>query len=439
MALARPALARDHARHRSSLLLACVSSAAAAAITVLLLCRACSIRCSDSSTAGQLPAIVLADDSRRPQLGLAAGLQAGEQQMELLPQQPPQQQQRASVGLISWHRGTIQEFKYVAQQLGVELTVSWPVHGYCPSRGDSLEVWQWLGEMYCKHYDAIVVIDTVPAGGRPFMEAFAHYPAVAAACRARRVVMLLSQRFDFDLIGDRDYYSTVQESLKVEKIVWAQNNPYEEWYMQQQGIQLPRPLRLLRPQGRVHGSTSYPDAARYPEPDPGLPVIVTYNGWPTQVFAQQLRAQGIDFRQVDHRRYGGAGKLAAYKCLIHLPYQVSAMAFYEHVAAGVVHLVPSPELMTAWCRGEPANETGGEKMPFPTQGGITALHPGFPWDRVEPYTAFFRDAVVVWDSWEDLRHKLATVDFAAMRQRAVALMDAHRQHVLADWRQVLAL
>ncbi len=53
--------------------------------------------------------------------------------------------------------------------------------------------------------------------------------------------------------------------------------------MQQQGIQLPQPLRLLRPQGRVHSSTSYPDAARYPEPDPGLPVIVTYNGWPTQV------------------------------------------------------------------------------------------------------------------------------------------------------------
>ena len=133
-----------------------------------------------------------------------------------------------SVALLTAHPGTINDFNYVAQQLGLDVTISDGYRGipglkaYVISREDALGVWSSLGQLYCKHYDAIVISDTVPAGGRPFLEAFTRIPGLPDKCRARRVVMHVTNRFDFGNYGDASFYETVQASLAVDKIRWAQ-------------------------------------------------------------------------------------------------------------------------------------------------------------------------------------------------------------------------
>ena len=139
--------------------------------------------------------------------------------------------------------------------------------------------------------------------------------------------------------------------------------------------------------------------------------------------------------------------------------QVSTMAFYENIAAGVVYLVPSPRVMASWAHGQPQEETGGRTFAFPADsqcprrggGGAAAYRPpvcrdwphaddpDFPWDLVDWYHSDFRDVVITWDSWADLKAKLQTTDFDAVRGRAVALMDERRERVVEQWRDVLGL
>ena len=206
------------------------------------------------------------------------------------------------------------------------------------------------------------------AAGRAFLEAMREHPGLAARCRAKRIVMMVSNRFDWGLAGKRDYYSAVQASIdNATNFVWAVNNPFEQvgvkvvcgvgeqvWhlfcsthrarlvslgvgsplhppppalpqhYMERRGIQLPGPLPLLRPQGSLPSSFAFGDAGGLPDPDPALPVVVPRKGvwWFAGVLLPGLRATGITFALEAHSHYGGPQRIARYKCLIQLPYQV---------------------------------------------------------------------------------------------------------------------
>ena len=94
--------------------------------------------------------------------------------------------------------------------------------------------------------------------------------------------------------------------------------------MERRGIQLPGPLPLLRPQGSLPSSFAFGDAGGLPDPDPALPVVVPRKGvwWFAGVLLPGLRAAGITFALEAHSHYGGPQRIARYKCLIQLPYQV---------------------------------------------------------------------------------------------------------------------
>jgi hypothetical protein len=177
-----------------------------------------------------------------------------------------------------------------------------------------------------------------------------------------------------------------------------------------------------------------------------------------------LQAQKIGYKTVQHRRYGGPSGLAKYKCLIDVPYQasgitvaiagnstegcrcghnsviamqVSVMALYENLAAGVPYLIPSPQLLALWVDGKADAE--GEKHDFPGDGsGVASLgDPDFPLDRMDFYNDFAKDVVFTFDSWDDLRHKLDTIDFAAAQQKAVDKMNRLREQTVAAWKHIL--
>ena len=154
--------------------------------------------------------------------------------------------------------------------------------------------------------------------------------------------------------------------------------------------------------------------------------------------------------------YCSGGKFNLQITSLHVLLQVSVMSMYENIAAGIVYVVPSPHLMTGWGRGVPKNDTLGHRMMYPvdtecpldpsdahwTASCQTWPHSAdadFPWDKVEFYNSFFKDVIVAFDSWMDLRHKLDTVDFASMRRRGVELMDKHRGRVLKAWKEMLEI
>lgn len=231
-----------------------------------------------------------------------------------------------------------------------------------------------------------------------------------------------------------------------------------------------QPLPVLRPQGFLPQGVMFKDSGPVPEPDPSMPVAVDNPDRPIiKMLHRLLQAQKISYRTVQHRRYGGPSGLAKYKCLIDVPYQVgwrgqfaslhidllwfapcvtchyelfarmqvSTMALYENLAAGVPYLIPSPQLLALWVDGKA--DADGEKHDFPGDGsGVASLgSPNFPLDRMDFYNNFAKDVVFTFDSWDDLRHKLETIDFDAARKKAVDKMDRLREQAVLDWKDIL--
>jgi len=56
----------------------------------------------------------------------------------------------------------------------------------------------------------------------------------------------------------------------------------------------------------------------------------------------------------------------------------------------------------------------------------------------EWYAPEHKDIIVYYDSWEDLRDKVANTDYAAMRKKIVAFADDHKRKMLKRWRRVFS-
>lgn len=208
--------------------------------------------------------------------------------------------------------------------------------------------------------------------------------------------------------------------------------------MMRRGIKFVKPMPVLRPSGLLPSDVNFPDAGKVADPDPNLPVVVQNPDRPIVVMLHRLlKANNIQYRPAEHRHYGGPQGLAKFKCLIDVPYQVSTMALYENLSAGVVYVIPSPQLLALWVDGKADAE--GEKHDFPGDGsGVASFSsPDFPLDRMDFYNDFVKDYVFTFDSWDDLRQKLQTIDFQRASARAVAKMTELREKLLLDWKEIL--
>ena len=52
------------------------------------------------------------------------------------------------------------------------------------------------------------------------------------------------------------------------------------------------------------------------------------------------------------------------------------------------------------------------------------------------YCLEFEDVMIYYDSWHDLKHKVETTDYNAMKQKIMAFAQKHEQEMLKRWRMV---
>ena len=86
---------------------------------------------------------------------------------------------------------------------------------------------------------------------------------------------------------------------------------------------------------------------------------------------------------------------------------------FENLQRGIVHFVPTMKFLT--------------QLGFIRGGMGGNLH----WS--EWYFDQYRDVIVYFDSWDDLKHKVETTNYAAMKQNIRALGQQHRQEMIEKW------
>ena len=125
-------------------------------------------------------------------------------------------------------------------------------------------------------------------------------------------------------------------------------------------------------------------------------------------------------------RYNGPEDLKDFKGIIHIPYSWSNFALFENIKNGVPYFVPSQEFITK------LNQSGNFWWP----NSQYLFNADKKFDLSEWYCDEHKDIITYFDSWEDLKKKIETMDFVNLRKKIKAHGDHHNIVMLERWKSV---
>ncbi len=331
---------------------------------------------------------------------------------------------------MSFHTGCIKDFEEVGRRLHLDLT-SWHISSGPRSKYDGKErmgndifdighkraaaVWN-INKDYFDTFDVIVTSDTAPLA-RIFLQHGWQKPLIIWICN----------RFDYKDGGpqdepfpDKEFYALFKKAAQQKNVFFVNYTAYERLYAKNKNIDTGR--LIIKPCGsceqtmRDNAISYIPQEVKKEETFFVLP----RPGW------EQLynRCKELSIN-VYTGSYNGPADLKDFKGIMHLPYQWSNLAFFENIQYGLPHFVPSRELVLKWYKDS-------ELYSFFC---FYHLHVSCL-ELCEWYAPEHKDIIIYFDSWEDLKHKTQTTDYAAMRKKVKDFGTAHNQEMIRRWRKV---
>lgn len=332
---------------------------------------------------------------------------------------------------LSFHHGCVKDFEVVANELGLDLT-SWYIlkskedhdkfDPRCPdwnaiyniSHERAERIWQ-ANKDYFNQFDAIITSDTAPLS-RVFLQNGWKKPLIIWICN----------RFDYydgvwdGRFPDREYYDLMNKAKYQSNVKVVGYVAYEHFYARTRGVDTGN--LVIKPCGAVEKALRYEGKSYIPE---------HVNKSETFFIPPRLQEH-----QVQHMLnicaslgikaycggYNGPADLKDFKAVIHFPYAWSNLALFENMQLGLAHFVPSIRFLRELYMSQ---ESGNYRF--------------FALDNLE-YSEWYcpdnKDAIVYFDSWQDLKHKIETIDFVALREKVRACGRAHNHEMLARWKKV---
>lgn len=328
------------------------------------------------------------------------------------------------VGVMYWnrHHGTREDMIHVVRALKIDL-VHFNPHRirFCNPHGITKELtqgcWNDAGASLCYTFDVIVVGDST-VDARTWLSKACYKP----------IIIQLTNRFDWRIRpGDDDFYQLFSNATRMPNVFWVANNPLERWYMERKlNTTLPdERYALIRPTG-----FSYLEGLTVAEEEKAKIAVVAREFIKTLIIPVFEKAK-VPLAVYPKGEYGGPKTLTQHVAIVEFPYQVSTMAMYENLAAGVAYIVPTPKLL------QEGHKTMGQLHSSFDQ----YLFPFANWENhTEWYHADFRDLFIYFDTWEELiriAQDPRLPDIAAkIKKQAVDRMQNMRMKDLNDWRKV---
>jgi len=324
---------------------------------------------------------------------------------------------------LSFHKGCIREIKYIARELGIELTSifvqdDWVKHNnydgrtkgnaiYNVSHQRAHDVWHRHQDFF-NQFDVVMTSDTVPLS-RIFLQNNWQKPLIIWICN----------RFDYTDCGsdrqgfpDQEYYDLIRNATKQENVYFVAYNAFELHYGNAHGINFG--TRIITPSGK------FKNKARESMVPTNIDKAATFFIPPRNndvQLVEQCRRLGIPcYRGV----YNGPTDLQGFKGVIHIPYAWSNLALFENIQLGLPYFVPTKRFMLELL------STG--KAWWPNVGYMsTCIH------LTEWYCPEHSKWFIFFDSWQDLKNKIETTNFDTMRMKVQHYGRQHNDAVIAQW------
>lgn len=328
---------------------------------------------------------------------------------------------------LTFHKGCAEEVQRVAQDLSIDLT-TWFIQDLPPNFFDgqrttnalynighdrAARIWDLHKDFFDK-FDMIITSDTAPLS-RIFLQNNWTKPLVIWICNRFDYYDESSLDCDFP---DQEYYALFSDACHQENVKVVSYTAYERIYAEDKGIDV-GPL-LIKPIGFI-------------------PKTLEASSIPTHVCKEEsfflppyhnetiFKNMGAHCNQIGINtycgRYNGVKDLEAFKGVIHLPYSWSNLALFESMQLGIVYFIPSANFLRI------LYQSGNYFIPNMNEHFYSVSE----WYCKENAPCF-----IYFDSWDDLKDKIANTDFAKKKQIIKKMGEQHAVDTLKMWQFVFS-
>lgn len=327
---------------------------------------------------------------------------------------------------VCFHDGCIQEIDGVAKHLNLDLT-SWnafklPPYSFDPAESGGFVLYRmdkdrarriWdKNKDYFDQFDAILTSDTTPLS-RIFIQNGWKKP----------LIVWVSNRFDwYPTYFTNDYYKLIDDASKNNKNVFFVNSsPFEIFYAKQKHVDLGSCIIAAC-------------AANLPQSKPEQPIDADRNN---KIFVhkrtQEVQSPHCIISEVLKQhdipafcdRYETLEELQAFKGVLYLPYQWYVISLFETLKLGLPTFVPTERFLLEMVEGKKYVLESSELAT------IENLQTYSEW-----YNPEIKKVLIYFDSWDDLKTKVAETDYAEARKRSWEFGKKHEAVMLERWKAV---
>jgi hypothetical protein len=321
---------------------------------------------------------------------------------------------------LSFHNGCRNDIEYVCNELKLDLTfrefddgMSVGNDKYNVTHEKAENAWKKYKNFY-DEFDCIITSDTAPIS-RVFLQ----------NNLKKKLIIWICNRFDYahqpdaEKIGfpDQEYYDLINDAKNRENVHIIGYTPFENYYANQIR-NLDIGTDVVKPIGKsVYGSYNSSNV----ENKSHTFIVGPYHNDNIMMNVRE-KVESLDIK-VFNGRYYGPQDLAEFAGVIHVPYAWSNLALFEAIQLGIIYFIPSLKFF---------KEIKKDKNFFwspPYKEDVIKLS--------EWYCEDHKDILIFFDSWEDLKYKVKTLDFVEQRKKMKIVGDKHEKSMLLNWEKMI--
>jgi len=322
---------------------------------------------------------------------------------------------------LTFHKGCQKEIEGVAKELSLDLE-TWfipdlPLQFFDgASKGNCLynmghkraeNVWQ-LHKEFFDRFDVIITSDTAPLS-RIFLQGGWTKPLIIWICNRFDYTSIDALDCDFP---DKEYYQLFDEATKKSNVRIVAYTLFEHLYARTKGIDTG--TLTITPTGII----SLEEKSFIPAyvDKPSTLFLPPYHN--EQNFKDALSL----LLPIYCGRYNGPTDLVDFKAIIHFPYAWSNLALFENISLGTPYFIPSKTLFKELYHSSDYFFTNSVLL---LKEDLFEVSEWYAPDRAEIFVYF--------DSWEDLKVKLESLDFIAQHDKIKSYASNHKIEMLNRW------
>ena len=332
---------------------------------------------------------------------------------------------------LGFHKGLENELYSIADELNLDLIFKKFDDGiskgsaiYSVGHNKAKKAWEVFKDYYMK-FDIIITSDTAPIS-RVFLQN--GWPDLN-----KKLIIWVCNRFDYYdhaskdcLFPDREYYDLIRGANQQKNVHIMGYTKFENYYGKYMkntnfGNDVTKPIGMLSK--KVWNYKSNPDREIKGKKIKILFFIPPYhNDTKMMNLSAQLNNLGISNY---NGRYNGPLELADFKGVIHIPYAWSNLALFEAFQLGIIYFIPSKKFIQELAKS-PKFFWSPPKKP-------ELFH------LSEWYDEKHKNLFVFFDSWDDLKRKIANTNYGKKKGILLEFGKKHKREMLDKWRKLLEI